>query len=129
MSLRSLAKLYSLAEVGDTHSLLAHLAELAAEFPEDFDLPSLALIAAAEKNRIETVRTLLEHGASIEGASQRTYIRPLWKAAKRGHLEMVQLLVGSGANVNATDNDGMTALDHARRYSRTEVVQYLESLP
>ncbi|MDM4768554.1 ankyrin repeat domain-containing protein [Pelomonas sp. SE-A7] len=128
MSHRSFTKLYALAEAGESAALLSHISELLAEFPEDRDPLNWALIAAAEANQIETVHALLSAGASVEGASQRPYIRPLWKAAKRGHLQMVCLLVERGANPRATDNDGMTALDYARRYSRIEVVQYLESL-
>jgi ankyrin repeat protein len=127
MSSRSLTKLYALAEAGETAALLAHVAELLKESPEDRDPSSLALIAAAEANRMEAVQGLLSIGASIEGASQRPYIRPLWKAAKHGHLQMVAFLVSQGANPKATDNDGMTALDYAKRYSRAEVVQFLES--
>lgn len=128
MSFRSLAKLYSLAEAGETAALLAHIAELLEEDPEDRDPLSWALISAAEANQMETVRELLAAGASIEGASRRSHIRPLWKAAKRGHLQMVKLLVDRGADLRATDNDGMTALDYAKRFSRVEVIQYLESL-
>ena len=128
MSSRSLTKLYSLAKSGHTEELMAHIDELRVENPEDRDPVSLALIAAAEENQLETARALLSAGANIEGASERSHIRPLWKAAKRGHLEMVRLLIDQGAKANATDNDGMSALDYAKRYSRTEVAQYLESL-
>lgn len=128
MSTRSFAKLYALAEAGETDALMVHIAELLEDCPEDRDPPNWALIAAAEENRLETVFALLQAGANIEGASERSYIRPLWKAAKRGHLQMVKLLVESGANTSATDNMGMIALDYARRYSRTDVVEYLESL-
>lgn len=103
MSSRSLTKLYALAEAGETTALLAHVAELLKESPEDRDTPSLALIVAAEENRMEAVQGLLSIGASIEGASQRPYIRPLWKAAKHGHLQMVEFLVSQGANPKATD--------------------------
>ena len=128
MPLRSFAKLYALAEAGNTDGLLIHIAELQKEFPEDTDPPNLALLAAAEANQLETVHALLKAGANVEGAlTTRPYIHPLWKAAKRGHLRIVQLLVNSGANMDATDNRGMTALDYARRYSRSEVVEYLES--
>ncbi|MEK8034997.1 ankyrin repeat domain-containing protein [Ideonella sp. DXS29W] len=128
MSLRSFTKLYALAKAGDTQALLVHLAELAAEYPEDKDPPNWALVAAAEENQLETVATLLEHGANVEGASERTHIRPLWKAAKRGHLEMVKLLVSKGANIESTDKLGLSALDYAKRYSNSNVVEYLESL-
>jgi len=127
MPLRSFAKLYELAKAGETDALFVHITELMAEFPEDRDPPNWALIAAAEEGQVETARALLEAGAHIEGASKRSYIHPLWKAAKSGHLQMVQLLVSSGANTNATDDTGMTALDYAKRYSRKEVVEYLQS--
>jgi ankyrin repeat protein len=127
MSSRSFTKLYALAEAGETTALLAHIAELSGEFPDERDPASWALIRAAEANQIETARALIENGANIEGASERSHIRPLWKAAKRGHLQMVKLLVESGADRSATDNDRMTALGYAKRYSRTEVIQYLES--
>lgn len=127
MSTRSFAKLYELAETGETDALLSHITELMNEYPEDKDPASWALIAAAEANRLETVRALLQAGANIEGASERSHIRPLWKAAKRGHLQVVKLLVESGASTCTTDNMGMTALDYAKRYSRVDVVEYLES--
>jgi ankyrin repeat protein len=127
MSNRSFAKLYALAEAGETDALQEHIAELIAEVPEDKDPIDWALIAAAGANQLETARALLAAGASIEGASERPHIRPLWRAAKRGHLQMVKLLVAHGASTNATDNMGLTALDYAKRYSKTEVVQYLES--
>jgi ankyrin repeat protein len=97
------------------------------EVPEDTDPVNWALIAAAEANQVEVVRGLLADGASIEGASTRPHIRPLWKAAKRGHISVVQLLVESGARLDATDGDGMCALDYAKRFSRVEVIRYLES--
>jgi ankyrin repeat protein len=128
MSSRSFTKLYTPAEAGQTSALLEHIAELLKEKPEDKDPPNWALISAAEANQVETARALLASGASIAGASERTYIRPLWKAAKRGHLQMVRFLVEQGASLRATDNDGMNALDYAKRYSRVDVVQYLESL-
>ena len=128
MSGRSLATLYKLAGAGETVALLAHIADLLAEEPQDQDPANFALIAAAEENHLETVQALLGIGANIEGASQRSYIRPLWRAAKRGHLEMVRLLIDKGANAKSTDNRNMTALDYARRYSHTDVTKYLESL-
>ncbi len=126
--LRSYATLYRLAESGQTQALLEHLVELSAELPADTDPPNWALIAAAEANQIETARALLASGANVEGASQRSYIHPLWKAAKRGHVEMVKILLEHGADPSATDNAGTTALDYARRYSKVNVVQLLETL-
>ena len=128
MSMLSLDKLYSLAKTGESAELIAHLEELEATYPNDSDLMNWALISAAQGNRTDLAKTLLDRGACIEGASQRPWIRPLWKAAKLGHVAMVKFLVENGANVAATDDAGMTAIDYARRYSRREVLAFLEAL-
>lgn len=120
--------MYRLAEAGETSKLLAHIGELQSSHPKDENLFSLALIAAAESNQIETSKALLQQGASIEGTSERPWIRPLWKAAKRGHLQMVKFLVEHGANVNATDNQEMNALAYAKRYGRKDVERFFEAL-
>ena len=53
MSMRSLDKLYAFAKEGTPIELLRHLQELEFLYPEDPDLKSFALIAAAEGNRTE----------------------------------------------------------------------------
>ena len=121
----SYSYIYKHAAAGETSALLALLSQQPNEDLVDPDLVNLALIAAAEANQVLTVKALLDIGANIEGSNQRPWIRPLWKAAKRGHLEMVQLLVKRGADRNAKDNRGMTALDYALRYSRTAVAEFL----
>jgi hypothetical protein len=47
-------------------------------------------------------------------------------AAYSGHMEIVKLLLGKGAEVNAKANDGGTALSVARRNGHTDIVQLLE---
>ena len=42
-----------------------------------------------------------------------------------GHLEVVRLLLDSGANVHAKDENGMTALYWAEQYGHTEVSELL----
>ena len=67
-------------------------------------------------------------------------------AASKGHTEVVKILVNAGADVNSKDNkvsaadgavfvsvmliwlfavQGKTALDHARKYKRTQIIQLL----
>ena len=52
----------------------------------------------------------------------------LSRVSLHGHLEVVKLLVEKGADSNASDEDGRTALDMARESEQIEVVTYLESL-
>ncbi len=45
---------------------------------------------------------------------------PLMKAAKEGNVSLMEDLLYSGANINAQDNDGWTALMFAARFSKNE---------
>jgi len=58
-------------------------------------------------------------GETIEGAP------PLWCAAAAGHLEIVKLLVKSGANVNSTTKTNSTPLRAACFDGHFEIVKYL----
>ena len=42
---------------------------------------------------------------------------------------VVELLLTHGADVERTDQDGDTAIDHAREREQTEIVALLESWP
>ncbi len=43
------------------------------------------------------------------------------------NLEVVRLLIDQGANVNAKNQEGQTALSHASANYNSEIVQYLKS--
>ena len=58
-------------------------------------------------------------GETIEGAP------PLWCAAAAGHLDIVKLLVKSGANVNSTTKTNSTPLRAACFDGHYEIVKYL----
>ena len=48
----------------------------------------------------------------------------IW-ASKNGKIELVQLLIENGIDVNAVDDDGFTALRHASKNSHLEIVKLL----
>jgi ankyrin repeat protein len=50
---------------------------------------------------------------------------PLHEAASEGRIEIVQTLIATGANVNATDENGLTPLHEAATEGHTEVIQIL----
>ena len=70
------------------------------------------LIIASEKDQLWAIDLLLDRGADKElcNASGAT---ALIEAVKAGHLRIVQKLLWRGANVNARDDTGWTALRHA----------------
>jgi ankyrin repeat protein len=42
-----------------------------------------------------------------------------------GHTQLAELLLGEEIDVNATDNEGLTPLYWAKKYSRNEVAELL----
>jgi ankyrin repeat protein len=71
----------------------------------------LALAEAAYTNKSDTVQLLLENGANANGFAKQTYhMTILMRAAQYGYVEVVRALLAFGANVNATDDRGETAL-------------------
>jgi len=76
---------------------------------------------------LPTLRYLLDHGASPSqpGKNRVTPLLYLVRADKGEHPEKVRLLLEYGADVNATDSKGRTALDVATSAGFTQVVQLL----
>ncbi|KAL1973610.1 hypothetical protein VTN31DRAFT_6245 [Thermomyces dupontii] len=72
-----------------------------------------ALHFATSKGNISTVRTLLANKCSARVKDKRGQL-PLHRAAAIGSVPLMKLLLEEGKSpVNATDNDGLTALHHA----------------
>ncbi|KAL4774974.1 ankyrin repeat-containing domain protein [Aspergillus nidulans var. acristatus] len=72
-----------------------------------------ALHFATSKANISTVRTLLENKCSARVKDKRGQLA-LHRAAAIGSTPIIQVLLKEGRSpVNATDNDGLTALHHA----------------
>jgi ankyrin repeat protein len=82
-----------------------------------------ALQGACESGSIESVRLLMDHGADLNPAYGGR--NALHEAAYYGHVEIVLLLLESGALVDATDDESATALQEACEHGRIEVVQLL----
>ncbi|KAK1751198.1 hypothetical protein QBC47DRAFT_464378 [Echria macrotheca] len=117
---------------------------------QDPGIAGKALSYVVEHGDEPAVRLLLATGkADIESKDElgRT---PLSRAAQNGHVAVVKLLLATGkadidskdfagqtplsraaqygrqVNINSTDLDGITALEYARRYGHTSIVQILE---
>ena len=79
---------------------------------------------AAYWNNLYVAKLLITHGADVEGGGS----SPLSSAGVNGDfVEMAQLLVESGANVNARNSTGSTPLHPACRRGNKKVVEYLLS--
>jgi ankyrin repeat protein len=68
------------------------------------------LILAAGMSDAESVRVLLEHGASVEARTEGRGETALHVAARELSVDVVRLLIAAGARVDARDSSGGTVL-------------------
>ncbi len=90
-----------------------------------------ALIPACERGHVETVKAILEDKKFPINHINRLGWTALLEAVILGnggkaHIEIVQLLIDRGADLNIADKDGVTTLQHARQKKQNEIVRLLE---
>ena len=84
------------------------------------------LIQAAEVGDHERIASLLRLGDNVNRAYQSVYNEmALWNASLNGHRECIELLLDSGANVNAMDANGNTCLMLSAQHGHHDCVQLL----
>ena len=83
------------------------------------------LCAAAKNGNIEALRKYLGTGADVNSRDREYGITPLAWAAFVGHRGIVELLIRSGADVNAKNRDAGTALHGAAFFGQVEVAELL----
>jgi ankyrin repeat protein len=84
-----------------------------------------ALVLATFHGEIETVHALICEGHDINERWDDDGMTPLMCAADRGYNGVAGFLIDCGADIDARDNDGNTALDYARFQGNKELVSLL----
>jgi ankyrin repeat protein len=92
-------------------ALIERQAELDVDLADDEGVT--ALIAAASEGHIAVVSTLLTNASASVNAHDKDGTNALMAAAVRGHKEVVAMLYDKGADINAQNADGHTALHFA----------------
>jgi ankyrin repeat protein len=81
------------------------------------DLEYRPLEVAARGGHLDAVRCLIEHGANINGRNS-ILGTPLIGATVAAEPEVVAYLVAKGADIDAVDNEGQTALNYLCGYAK-----------
>ena len=103
--------------------LVSRLIALGAVRP---DSDALLALAPARENRAEVVRLFIQAGADVNVRDRRFWdATPLERAAGMGDRETVALLLEAGANINATNAFGQTALWSAAMNGHADVIALL----
>ena len=82
---------------------------------------------AARGGHTETVRFLLESGAEVNTGAETTGNTALMFAANLGYLDVVEILLRSGADPAIEAHDGWTAMQAARAVGANDIVQRLKN--
>ena len=117
------------------HESAVHLLVAAGASVENEPHHYTALAYAAYKGRDQTLRYLMEHGASVNANVDNgiTYVNtPLMMAAITGHLDTAVMLLNAGADPRVRVKDGLTAHDLAVKNRHEQLAHLLacaERLP
>jgi|GEM_PF-6854876 len=90
----------------------------------------IALLKATIEPDVEKAliraRNALEGGADVNAKDGSFGVSALMLASSKGRMELVELLVKKGVDVNARDNEELTALWYARRANHMDVMAFLQ---
>lgn len=83
---------------------------------------------AAWKGNSETVRFLIQKGASISVTDKCSGKTPVHVATEEGHIEVVQFLVNSGANIEEVTEERVTPLHPAAYEGHLVIAKFLADI-
>lgn len=107
---------------GDKFEILGYLVEIMGEFLKEWEQAEMLAYASSE-GLAQNVRYLLSKGFDCN-ANYREEPMLLW-AVQSGKLEIIKLLVDSGADTNAVNEDGHNALYIACAEGFLEIAEFL----
>ena len=117
----------ALTEVQDKSDKYENEEKDAIELPmADRTVSQPPLLAAVVRNHIKCVRILLENGADVNQTDDMGH-SALSIAARHGYFHLAELLISAGADLSLRSHrGGGTALQKARKYKHTKIIELLE---
>ena len=110
------------AVMGGKSRNVLRLIELGADVVEMFHERAVHL--AAEHGHKDVVRVLLEHGASVNCATD-DGITPLMYAAQKGHMQIIELMMTYGGDLAISDEFYWLPVHYAAKAGHTNVVKFI----
>lgn len=122
---KSECMLLKLMEEGN-YSQVTELIEGGADFTVENKMGRSVIHLAGALGEVSVLKTLIEKGADIDTVSVGGYKQtPLIEAATNGNLKTVKYLVSNGADIEAQDMFGRTALFHSLNNRKLETARFL----
>ena len=85
-----------------------------------------ALDMAIKFKRKDVIKFCIDQGFDLNSTKRKSGIKPLMLACCFSDLEMIQMLLDHGAELNAFDNTGMSAKDYAKKLGQKKTLEFLE---
>jgi ankyrin repeat protein len=93
----------------------------------DFDDEGVSVFdMAVTYDNKEMINYLIEQGKDVNQTTRKSGFTALMAAACYGRVEIAQILLENGANVEAKDIKGFTALDFARKMNKKSILSLLD---
>jgi ankyrin repeat protein len=93
----------------------------------DFDDEGVSIFdIAITYDNIKMVEYLIEQGADVNTTNRRSGFTALMAASCYGRAEIAKILIEKGANQNARDLKGFTAVDFARKMNKKSILALLD---
>ncbi|WP_294966769.1 ankyrin repeat domain-containing protein [Sulfurimonas sp.] len=93
----------------------------------DFDDEGVSIFdSSVTYNNIEMVKYMIEQGIDVNFTQRRSGFTPLMAAASYGRADIAKLLIDNGANQEAVDAKGFSAIDFARKMNKKSVLDVLD---
>ncbi len=76
--------------------------------------------------KLETIKYLVEtKGMDIKTTKRKSGLTPFMQACCYGDIEIIEYIKDRGIDIDQRDNNGMSALDYAKRLGKRKVEEYL----
>jgi ankyrin repeat protein len=95
---------------------------------EQVDRDGISAIDLAIKfKREDILKYCIQKGMDINSTKRKSGMLPILLASCFRDTSMVDILLENGADINATDKSGMSAMDYAKKLGQKKMLEYLES--